>query len=154
MQILWSQSPLWIKYLGLKKGIIQSNIHRILPKINQVIMYPNCLPDIMILAQAVLQIFMSQDCFTLQSQIRTRDIIRPNIYRTLPNVNQVINILDANCTPNIMILAQAVIQIFWSQNPLSVKRLSLKRGHDAVNYSKNFRSSTSCTQAVRLILGS
>ena len=35
-------------------------------------MYPDCMPDIMILAQAVLQICMSQDCFT----IRTRDIIQ------------------------------------------------------------------------------
>ena len=28
-------------------------------------MYPNCMPDIMILAQAVLQIFCWQGCFTM-----------------------------------------------------------------------------------------
>ena len=31
------------------------------------IMYPNCVPDIMILAQVVLQIFCSQGCFTTQN---------------------------------------------------------------------------------------
>ena len=42
-----------------KSGIIQSNIYRILRKVNQVIciMYSNSMPDIMILAQAVLQIY-------------------------------------------------------------------------------------------------
>ena len=30
-------------------------------------MYPNCMPDIMILAQAVLQIFCSQGRFTSQN---------------------------------------------------------------------------------------
>ena len=52
-----------------EKGILQSNIYRILRQSNQVIyaMYPNCMPNIMILAQAVLQIFMSQCCFTIQN---------------------------------------------------------------------------------------
>ena len=38
-------------------------------KVNQVIyiMYPNCMPDIMILAQVILQIFCSQGCFTTQN---------------------------------------------------------------------------------------
>ena len=56
MQVLWSQGPLWVKCLNLKRDIIQSNIHRILQNINQFIhtMYQNCIPDIMILAQAVL----------------------------------------------------------------------------------------------------
>ena len=49
-------------------GIIQSNIHTILRIGNQgiYIMYPNCMPRIMILAQAVLQIFCSQCFFTIQ----------------------------------------------------------------------------------------
>ena len=52
-----------------ERGIIHLNIHRILQKVNKVIyiMYPNCMPDIMILAQAVLQIFMSQGCFIIQN---------------------------------------------------------------------------------------
>ena len=38
-------------------------------KVNQVIciMFPNCMPDIMNLAQAILQIFCWQDCFTIQN---------------------------------------------------------------------------------------
>ena len=68
-QIFCWQGPLWIKYLRLKRGIIQSNIHRILWKVNQVIyiMNPNYMPDIMILAQAILQIFCWQGCFTIQN---------------------------------------------------------------------------------------
>ena len=62
LQIFCSQGPLLVKCLSLRRGIIQSNIHRILWKVNQIIyiMYPNCMPDIMILAQAVLKIFCWQ----------------------------------------------------------------------------------------------
>ena len=44
--------PLQVKFLSLKRGKIQSDIDRILWKVNQVIyiMYPNYMPDIMILA--------------------------------------------------------------------------------------------------------
>ena len=61
-------------------------------------------------------------------QSRTREVIQSNIYRLFPKVNQVIYTLDTNCMPNVMILAQAVIHIVWSQGPLWVKWLSLKRG--------------------------
>ena len=61
-QIFCSQGPLWVKCLSLKRGIIQSNIDRILWIVNQVIyiMYLNCVSDIMISAQTVLQTFCSQ----------------------------------------------------------------------------------------------
>ena len=38
-------------------------------KVNQVIYikYPNCMPDITILAQEVLRLFCSQACFTTQN---------------------------------------------------------------------------------------
>ena len=51
-----------------------------------------------------------------------REIIQPNIYRILPNVNQVIYTLDTIYMPNIMILAQAVC----SQGPLWIKCLSME----------------------------
>ena len=41
--------------------------------------------------------------------------------------NQIIYTLDTICLPNIKILAQAVLQIFCSQDPLCVKCISLKR---------------------------
>ena len=54
-------------------------------------MYVNCMPDIMILAQVVLQMFCSQwlRYYTIhQSQERER--IQLNNYRIMQNVNQVI----------------------------------------------------------------
>ena len=46
-------------------------------------MYPNSMPDIMILAQAVLQIFW-HDCFTIQkAKVGKPEIIQLNIYRIL-----------------------------------------------------------------------
>ena len=68
LEILYSQGPLWVKCLSLKRGIIQSNIYRIIRKVNRIIfiMYPNCMPDIMILAQGFLQILCSQDCSSIQ----------------------------------------------------------------------------------------
>ena len=66
LQIFCSQCPLWIKFLSPKREIIQSNF----VKVNQVtyFMYPNCMPDIMIVvAQAVLQIFCSHGCFSTQN---------------------------------------------------------------------------------------
>ena len=134
---------------GPESGIIQSNFDRILWKVNQVIynLYSNCKPDIMILAQAVLEIFWL--LFHTKQQSRKREIIQsnihrmltkvnqviytfdtfymPNIYRILPKVNQFIYTLDTICMQNIMTLAQAVLQIFCSQGPLWVKCLSPKR---------------------------
>ena len=54
--------------LKYEKGKIQLYTHEIL-QINQVIYttYSNCMPDIMILAQAVLKLICSQVSFTVQS---------------------------------------------------------------------------------------
>ena len=91
-------------------------------------MYPNCMPDIMILTQAVLQIFCWQSCFTTQNaKVEKKEIIQSTIYWILLIVNQVIFTLDTICEPNIMTLAHPVLQIFCSQGPLWVKYLSLKR---------------------------
>ena len=64
------QCSLLLKCIRLKRGIIQSNIHKILRNVNLVIciMCPNSMPpDIMVLAQAVLQMFCLQDCFPIQN---------------------------------------------------------------------------------------
>ena len=90
----------------------------------------------MILAKAVLQILCWQDCFTVQMtrllycakcQSWKRDIIQPNIDRTLPKVNQVIYTLVTICEPNIMILAQAYLQIFCRQGPIGLYWQSKKK---------------------------
>ena len=85
------------------------------------------MPDVMILATGVLQLFWSQGCFTIQYAKVGKGIIQPNIYSILPKVNQVANTLDTIYMPNIMILAQEILQIFWSQGHLRVKCLSRKR---------------------------
>ena len=93
-----------------------------------------------------------------ESPCRKREIIHSNVYRILPKVNQVIYTLDTIRMPNIMTLAQAVLQIFCSQCPLWVKCLSLKRGIIQSNFAriseKLIRWSTSCIQTVCLILWS
>ena len=66
--ILFTRLLYYTKCQSRKREIIQSNIHRILPNVNQVIQEP----DIMILAQAVLQIFCSQCSTSLQCKSRKR----------------------------------------------------------------------------------
>ena len=91
-------------------------------------MYPNCMSDIMILAQAVLQIFCSNGCFSTQyaniregryfSQILTT-FYQKSIRSSTP--------WGTIYTPNIMILAQAVLHIFCSQGSIGLQCKSGKR---------------------------
>ena len=46
--------------------------------------------------------------------------------QTFPNVNQVISTLDSICDPNIMILAQAVLEILCSQGSIGLQWKSRK----------------------------
>ena len=85
-------------------------------------MYPNCMPD-MILTQAVVyySVFCSQDCFTIYKMSKLeKGGNSVNIYRILPKVNQIIYTLDTISEPNIMILAQAVLQIFCSEGSIAL----------------------------------
>ena len=67
--VLCWQGLFGLNALSLKREIIQSNIHRILRKVNQVIyiVYLKCMIDVIILAKAVLQMFCWQDCFTIRN---------------------------------------------------------------------------------------
>ena len=118
LQIFCLQGPQWVTCLSPKRAIIQSKFDTILWKVNQVIyiMYPNCMPDIMILAQAVLKIFSSPGALLLKTT-KKREIIESHINRILPKVKQAIYTLDTICMPNIMTPAQAALQIFCSQGP-------------------------------------
>ena len=106
-----------------KKEIIHSNIYRILPKVNQVIYTLDtiCMPNIMTLAQAVLQIFSSKGPLWVKCLSLKRGIIQSNFARIFRKVNQVIYIMYPNCVPDIMILAQAVLQVFCSQGCFSTQ---------------------------------
>ena len=114
-----------------KRGIIQSNSNRILPKVNQVIYTLDtiCVPNIMILAQAGIQIFCWQGSIGVQWVSRKRGMIQSNIHRILRKVNQVIWIMYSNTMPDIMILAQAEKNmgplIFHADSTSNFKILSL-----------------------------
>ena len=71
-----------------------------------------------------------------KSEKGDREIIHSNIFGILPKVNQVISILDTICEPNIMILAQAVFEIFCSQGTIGLqwkvgKKKTSKRGYNS-----------------------
>ena len=124
-----------------KRGIIQSNIYRNMPKVNQVIYTSDtiCVPN-MILAQMVLQILCWQGSIGLQCESEKGEK-KSNFYRILPKVNQVIYTQDTICVPNIMILSQAVLQIFCWQDSIGLQCISQKKGHNSVKYSQNFTKS-------------
>ena len=130
LQIFCWQSCFTTQNASRKMERIQPNIYRTLPKVIQVIytMATVYIPNIMILAQAVFQIFCWQGSIGLQCISRKRELIQPNTHRILRKVNQVIYTLYPICVFNIMILAQAVLQILCWQGPLCVKCQSLKRG--------------------------
>ena len=72
----------------------------------------------MTLAEAVFQIFCSQDPLWIKCLSLKRRIIQSNFDRIL---------WKGNCMPDIMILAQAVLQTFCSQGCFSTQNNSLKR---------------------------
>ena len=123
-----------------KRGIIQSNIYRSLPKvIRSPTPWTQSVSHIMILAQAVLQIFCWQGSIGLQFIRQKREIVQPNIYRNLPKVNQVTYTLDTICVPNIMILAQTVLQIFCWQGSIGLQCISWKKGKIQPNIHRILR---------------
>ena len=105
-----------------KREIIHSNLYKILPKVNQVIYTLDtiCMPN-MTLAPVVLQIFSSQGPLWVKCLSLKRGIIQSNFARIFRKVNQVIYIMYPNCVPDIMILAQAVLQLFCLQGCFSTQ---------------------------------
>ena len=59
----------------------------------------------------------------------------------LPKVNQVIYILDTIYDPNIMTLAQAVLEIFCSQASICLYLEKTEKGDDSVIDLENFTKS-------------
>ena len=101
----------------LKREIIQSWIYSILLKVNQIIntLDTICDSNIMTLAQAVLEKLCSQASIRFLLEKSKREIIQSLIYRILPKINQVIYTLYTICDPNIMTLAQVVLEMFRPQ---------------------------------------
>ena len=84
--ILFTRLHYYTECQNRKRDIIQSNIHKISPKVNQTIytLDTNCMPNIMIIAHAVIQMSFWVKCLSLWG------IIQSNIHRILRKVNQVI----------------------------------------------------------------
>ena len=61
----------------------------------------------------VIQVFCCQDSIGLHCVSRKREIIQPNIHKISQKVNQIIYTLDTILVSNVMILAQAVLRVFY-----------------------------------------
>ena len=70
------------------------------------------MPNIRILAKAVLKIFCSQGCSYTKCLCLKREITPPKIYGIGSKVNQFINTLVCNYMPNIKILAKQFVRYF------------------------------------------
>ena len=78
-------------------------------------------------------IFFTILFYCTKCQSRKSYIIQLNIHRRLSKVNQVMYTLDKICIPNIMIVAQGVLQIFCSQCHLWLECLRMKGGLNQPN---------------------
>ena len=109
-----SQYPVWLKCQCLKRGIILSIINRIYEKLPGHLHHvakvyawyhdPN--------SRGSPDILFTRLLYYASYQSWKRDWDYSVRYRILPNVNQVVYTLATICMPNIMILAQAVLQYF------------------------------------------
>ena len=99
-------------YLPKKILEVSSNIYGICPKVSQVIYTLDtiCMVNV-VNSRDSPDILFTRLLYYTKCQSRKRELIQPNSYRILQKVIQVIYILDTIYMPNIMILAQAVIQI-------------------------------------------
>ena len=122
-----------------KRGVTQPKIYRIGSKVNQFINTLVCtyMPNIRILAKAVLQIFCSQGCPIQTAYVRKRGITQPKIYGIGLKSNQIIYTLVCTYMPNIGILAIAVLQIFCSQGCSYTKCLCSKKGNNSTENLRN-----------------
>ena len=126
----------------LKENISELH-HGICSKVNQFIytLVCNYMPNIRILAKAVLQIFCSQGCsYTKCMCPKKGKNSTENLRNRLKNY-QFINTLVCYYTPNIIILAKAVLKIFCSQSCSYTKCLCPKKENNSTeNLRNNFKS--------------
>ena len=108
-------------------------------KVNQFIytLVCNYMPNIRILAKAILQIFRSQGCSCTKCLCPKKGSISTKIYRIGSKVNQFMYTLVCNYMPNIRILAKAVLKIFCSEGCFYTKCLCPKK---ETNSTENLRN--------------
>ena len=126
LKIFCSQSCSNTKCLCLKK---ESNATES-SKVNQFIntLVRNYMPNIRMLAKAVLKIFRSQGCPYTKCLSPKKGSNSTENLRICSKVNQFINTLVCNYMPDIRMLVKAVLKIFCSQGCSYTKCLCLKKG--------------------------
>ena len=95
------------------------------------------MPNIRMLAKAVLKIFCSQCCSYTKCLCLKKESNAPKIYGIGSKVNHFINTLVCNYMPNIRILAKAVLKIFCSQGCSYTKCLCPKKGNNSTESLRN-----------------
>ena len=128
LQIFRSQGCSLTKCLCPENGSNSTENLRNVLKVNQFIytLVCNYMPNIRMLAKAVLQMFCSQSCSYTKCLCPKKGKTPPKIYGIGSKVNQFINTLVCNNMQNIRILAKAVLKIFCSQCCSYTKCLCLK----------------------------
>ena len=118
---------------------MQPEIYGIGSKVNQFIytLVCNYMPVMRILAKAVLQISRSKGCSYTKCLCPKKESNATGNLRIGSKVNHFIYTLVCNYTPNIRILAKAVLKIFCSQGCSYTKCLCPKKG---TNSTKNLRN--------------
>ena len=97
----------------------------------------NCMPNIRILAKAVLQIFRPQACSYTKCLCPENGSNSTENLQNRFKVNQFIYTLVCNYMPNIRILLKAVLHLFCSQGCSYTKWLCLKKDSNATEILGN-----------------
>ena len=97
----------------------------------------NYMPNIRILAKAILQTFRSQGGSYTKCLCAETRVTQPEINGICSNVKQFIYTLVCNYMPDIRILAKAVLQIFCSQGCSFTKCLCLKKESNTTENLQN-----------------
>ena len=66
------------------------------------------------------------------------------LFENFAKMNWIIYTLDTICIPNIMTIAQAVLQIFSSQDCFTIQNAKVKNERYSVIYLQNFAKRYSC----------
>ena len=139
LQLFCSQGCSCTKCMCLKRRVTQPKIYGMGSKVIQFIytLVCNYMPNIRILAKALLQVFCSQGCSYTKCLCLKKRVTQPNIYGIGSKVNQFLYTLVCNYMPNIRILAKAVLQIFCSQGCSYTKCLCRKKGNNSTENLRN-----------------
>ena len=155
--ILFTMLLYYTKCQSRKREIIQSNIYRILPKVDQVTYSLDTIyeSNSVIPAQSVLHILCSQGPLWVKCLCLKRGIIQSSFVRILWKGNQVIDNKYLNCIFDFMILVQKILQLFCSQCCFTIENANVQKGRSFQIFTEFcqmlIRSSTTWLQSVSQI---